>query len=39
MQDSISKINNTRRVGGIIQVVEYLPSKHEALNAKPGTTK
>jgi hypothetical protein len=27
------------RAGGEAQVVEYLPSKHEALSSNPGTTK
>jgi phosphatidate phosphatase PAH1 len=31
-QDPISKITRTKRAGGIVQVVECLPSKHEALN-------
>jgi hypothetical protein len=34
-QDCISKIITTKRVGGIEQAVEHLPSKYEALSSKP----
>jgi hypothetical protein len=29
----------TKRAGGIVHVVEYLPSKREALSSNPRTTK
>jgi hypothetical protein len=32
------KNNQQKRVGGVAQVVEYLPSKHKALNTTPSTT-
>jgi hypothetical protein len=30
IQDSILKIPNAKRVGGVVQVVEHLPNKCEA---------
>jgi hypothetical protein len=38
MQDPISKITKTKRAGGMIQVIEHVPSKHKALNSNPSTT-
>jgi hypothetical protein len=38
-QDPISKITRVKRAGGVVQVVEYLPSKHKALNSYPSNTK
>jgi hypothetical protein len=37
--DPISKITRAKRAGGVAQAVEPLPSKHEALNSSPSTTK
>jgi hypothetical protein len=37
--DPISKILNTKRVGGVAQVVECLLSKHEIVSSNPSTTK
>jgi hypothetical protein len=31
--DSVSKITNTERAGRVVQVLEHLPSKHEALSS------
>jgi hypothetical protein len=31
----MSKITRVKRAGGVAQVVELLPSKHEALNSNP----
>jgi hypothetical protein len=31
--------NSKKRAGGVIQVVEHLPSKHEVLSSNPNTTK
>jgi hypothetical protein len=31
-QDAVSKTNNTKRAGGVTQVVEYLPSNHKGSN-------
>jgi hypothetical protein len=36
LQDLISKIPNTKRTGGVAQVV--VPSKHEVLSSNPNTT-
>jgi hypothetical protein len=36
-QDPISKITNIW-AGGIVQVVEHQPSKHEALSSSPPST-
>jgi hypothetical protein len=36
---SISKIPNTKRAGGMDEVVEHLPSKHEALSSDPSIAK
>jgi hypothetical protein len=36
-RDPISKITRARRVGGIIQVVEYLPTKYTALSSNSST--
>jgi hypothetical protein len=33
--DPISKITRAKRVGGIAQAVECLPSKHKALSSNP----
>jgi hypothetical protein len=38
-QDLFSKITNTKRVGGEMQVVEHLHSKCEALSSSPTTAK
>jgi hypothetical protein len=39
-KDPILKIPNTKKgAGGVAQVVEHLPSKHEALNSSPNTVK
>jgi hypothetical protein len=40
-QDPISKMLSTKKkwTGGVAYVVEHLPSKHEALNSSPNTTK
>jgi hypothetical protein len=38
-QDPISKIINAERAGGVIQVVELLPSKHKTLISTFSTTK
>jgi hypothetical protein len=35
----ISKKPNTNRAGGLTQVIECLPSKHEALSSNPNTAK
>jgi hypothetical protein len=37
--DPISKITNTKRAGGVAQVVEHLPSKFEALSSNPNYRK
>jgi hypothetical protein len=31
--DPIKKLNKTKRAGSVAQVVEHLPSKHEALSS------
>jgi hypothetical protein len=36
-QDPISKIANAKRLRGVAQVVEHLPSKHEASSSNPST--
>jgi hypothetical protein len=36
---SYVKITRVKRAGGMVQVVVYLPSKHEALSSNPCTTK
>jgi hypothetical protein len=33
------KLPNQKKVGGLAQVVELLPSKYEALNSNPNTAK
>jgi hypothetical protein len=33
------KITKTKSVGGMVQVVEHLPTKHKALNSNPSSTK
>jgi hypothetical protein len=33
------KISNTKKIGRMYQVIEHLPSKHEALSSNPSTTK
>jgi hypothetical protein len=38
-QDPISKITRTKRVRGMIQVIECLPSKHEVLSSNARTNK
>jgi hypothetical protein len=38
-QDSTSKKPITKRIGGVAQVVECLPSEHEALSSNRCTTK
>jgi hypothetical protein len=38
-RDPISKITTADRAGGMAQVVEHLPSKCNALNSTPNTTK
>jgi hypothetical protein len=35
-QDCISKITNTKKAGGMVQVVECLPSKHKVLSLIPS---
>jgi hypothetical protein len=35
LTDSISKITRGKWTGGVVQVVEYLPCKHEALSSAP----
>jgi hypothetical protein len=37
LQDPILKNPTQKRAGGVTQVVERLPSKHEALNLNPST--
>jgi hypothetical protein len=37
--DPISKIARVKRVGGMTQAVEYLPSNHKALSSNFSTTK
>jgi hypothetical protein len=37
--DPFSKNPSQKRAGGMVQVVEHLPSKHEALSSKAVTTK
>jgi hypothetical protein len=32
-QDPISKITNTKKAGNMVQKVEYLPNKHQALSS------
>jgi hypothetical protein len=32
-------LQKKRRAGGMAQAVEYLPSRYEALNSNPSTTK
>jgi hypothetical protein len=40
LRDSISgKPITKKRAGGVVQVVECLPSKYEALSLNPNTTK
>jgi hypothetical protein len=34
-QDSISKIPNTKRTGGVTQMVEHLPDKYESPTSNP----
>jgi hypothetical protein len=36
-RDPISKIPNTERAGGGVQVVEHPPSEHKALSSSPST--
>jgi uncharacterized protein YwlG (UPF0340 family) len=36
-QHTISKITREKRAGGMAEVVDYLPSKHKALNSNPST--
>jgi hypothetical protein len=36
--ETISKITRTRRAGGLVQAIEHLPSKCEALSSNPNTT-
>jgi hypothetical protein len=38
-QDPIWKITKVKRARGVAQVVEYLPSKFEALSSNPNTAK
>jgi hypothetical protein len=38
-RDPILKISNTKRAGGVAQVVECLLSKHEVLSSNSNTTK
>jgi hypothetical protein len=38
-QDPISKISSTKRAGEVTQVVEHLPSKHEAFSSNSNITK
>jgi hypothetical protein len=38
-QDLISKITRAKRVKSIAQVVEHLPSKHEAPSSNPSIVK
>jgi hypothetical protein len=38
-QDSISKVTKAKRTGGGTQVVEHLPSNHEAPSSNPSVTK
>jgi hypothetical protein len=39
-QESLSeKHTRSQRAGGATQVVEHLPSKHQALNSSPNTAK
>jgi hypothetical protein len=35
----MSKISSTKRAGGVVQEVEYLPRKCEALSSSPTTAK
>jgi hypothetical protein len=37
-QDPISKVTTAKRVGGMTQVIENLPSKNEALSSNLTTT-
>jgi hypothetical protein len=36
-QNPISKITRAKRDGSVVQALEYLPSKCEALNSNPST--
>jgi hypothetical protein len=38
-RDPISKTANTKRAGGVAQVIAHLPSNHKALSSIPGTAK
>jgi hypothetical protein len=38
-QDSISKITRSKRVGGMVQVIDCLYNMCEALNANPNITR
>jgi hypothetical protein len=38
-QHPMSKISSTKRAGGVVQEVEYLPRKCEALSSSPTTAK
>jgi hypothetical protein len=38
-QDPISKITRAKMAGGMVQTVEYLPSKHEVLTPVPPKIK
>jgi hypothetical protein len=38
-RDLISKITTIKRVGGVAQVGQHLPNKHEVLNSTPRTAK
>jgi hypothetical protein len=39
MQEPSSKLTRAKRARGMDQVVEHLPSKHEALSSNPSTIK
>jgi hypothetical protein len=38
-QDLISKVVNTKRLGGVVQVIECLPSKSKSLSSIPNIAK
>jgi hypothetical protein len=38
-QNPISKITRAKRIGGMAQAVEYVPSKHKALSSNPNKPK
>jgi hypothetical protein len=41
MQDPILKLNSItkKRAGGVVQIVDHLPHKHEALSSSPSLKK